>query len=313
MTDGLIYMDGRMLASEEAQVPVVSAGVKYGANVFEGLCYYQSHCGAGHVFRLREHLERLRQSITIMRLDATYSDDDFEAAIRESLEANEIQQDAHIRLSVVVMGKGGYDVRGPTSLICMATRRPAGRLAERAIAACVSSWQRIGDLNLPPRIKAGANYHNSRFALLEALENGYDDAILLNAAGKLSEGTNACFMMIRQGRLITPPVTAGILESVTRDTLLRLAQEKLEMPVEVREIDRTEVYAAQEAFLCNSFDGARPITELDRIKIGSGRVGPGTQRLWDCYDQVVRNIDSSYAHWLTALPDREAASPEPPR
>lgn len=302
MTNGSIYMDGRMLASEEAKVPVASAGVKYGANVFEGLCFYKSPGGAGYVFRLREHLKRLRQSITIMRLEAAYSDDDFETAICESLEANEIHQDAHIRLSVIVIGKGGYDVRGPTSLVCMVTRRPAGGLAERTVAACVSSWQRIGDLNLPPRIKAGANYHNSRFALLEAQENGYDDAILLNAAGKLSEGTNACFMMMRQGRLITPPVTAGILESVTRDTLLRLAQEKLEMPVEVREIDRTEVYTAEEAFLCNSFDGARPITALDRIKIGSGRVGPGTQRLWDCYEQVVRNTDRSYAHWLTALP-----------
>lgn len=302
MTGGLIYMDGRMLPSEEAQVPVASAGVKYGANVFEGLCFYKSPGGRGHVFRLREHLNRLHQSIKIMRLEVAYCDDDFESAICQSLEANEINQDAHIRLSVIAIGEGGYDVRGPTSLVCMVTRRPAGGLAERALEACVSSWQRIGDLNLPPRIKAGANYHNSRFALLEAQENGYDDAIFVNTAGKLSEGTNACFMMIRQGSLITPPVTAGILESVTRDTLLRLAQEKLKMPVEVRDIDRTEVYAAEEAFLCNSFDGAKPITGLDRIRIGSGGVGPGTQRLWDCYQQVVRNSDKRYAHWLTALP-----------
>jgi branched-chain amino acid aminotransferase len=302
MKAAMIYMDGRMLPVGEARVPVVSAGVKYGANVFEGLCYYRSARGAGHVFRLREHLERLHQSIKIMRLETSYGDADFEAAIFESVAANEIQQDAHIRLSVIVVGEGRYDVRGPTSLVCMVTKRPGGELTDRAITACVSSWQRIGDLNLPPRIKAGANYHNSRFALLEAQANGYDEALLLNAAGKVSEATSACFMMLRQGCLITPPVTAGILESVTRDTLLRLAQEKLEMRVEIREIDRTEIYAADEAFFCNSFEEVRPITALDRIQIGAGRVGPGTKRLWDCYEQVARNADSRYAHWLTPLP-----------
>jgi branched-chain amino acid aminotransferase len=302
MRDGLIYLDGRMLRPEEARVPVLSAGVKYGANVFEGLCYYRAMDGAGHVFRLRDHLERLHQSIKVMRFETSYGDGDFEAAIFESLKANEIRQDAHIRLSVIVVGEGRYDVRGPTSLVCTVTKRPPGGLADRAVSACVSSWQRISDLTLPPRIKAGANYHNSRFALLEAQANGYDEALLLNAAGKVSEATSACFMMLRQGRLITPPITAGILESVTRDALLLLAQEKLEMRVEVREIDRTEIYAADEAFFCNSFEEVRPILALDRIEIGSGRVGPGTQRLWDCYEQTARNADRRYAHWLTPIP-----------
>ncbi|RWO22457.1 MAG: branched-chain amino acid aminotransferase [Mesorhizobium sp.] len=312
MTDGLIYMGGRMLMSGEAQVPVTSAGVKYGANVFEGLCFYRSASGGGNVFRLREHLTRLQQSIKIMRLDAAYSDIDFQQAIFQSLEANRIREDAHIRLSVIVVGEGSCDLRGPTSLVCTVSRRPPGDLADRAIAACVSSWQRIGDLNLPPRIKAGPNYHNSRFALLDAQANGYSEALLLNAAGKVSEATSACFMMVREGRLITPPVTAGILRSVTRGALLRLAQEKLSMPVDIREVDRTEVYTAEEAFLCSSFEEVRPIIALDRIQIGSGWVGPWTQRLWDCYEQVVRNVDESYGHWLTPLPHMAKTAAQEP-
>lgn len=301
MASDLIYIDGRCVPSAEATVPVASAGVKYGANVFEGLCMYRSGNGVRNIFRLREHLERLHQSIKIMRIESPYTDADFESAIVETLRANGTERDAHIRLSVIVVGEGRYDVRGPTSLVCAIAERPPGQLEDMSVTACTSSWRRIDDMTLPPRIKAGANYHNSRFALLEAQANGYDEALLLNASGKASEATSACFMMFRRGALITPPVTAGILESVTRDTMLRLAQEELDMPVEVREIDRTEIYAADEAFFCNSFEEVRPMTEIDRLPVGSGTVGPMTKRLWDTYENTVRAGDAKYTDWLTAV------------
>lgn len=301
MASDLIYIDGRCVPSAKATVPVASAGVKYGANVFEGLCLYMSADGARNVFRLREHLERLHQSIKIMRIESSYTDADFETAIAGALRANQTARDAHIRLSVIIVGEGRYDVRGPTSLVCTVAERPPGGLEDIAVTACISSWRRIDDQTLPPRIKAGANYHNSRFALLEAQENGYDEALLLNASGKVSEATSACFMMFRKGALITPPVTAGILESVTRDTMLRLAHDEMGMPVEVREIDRTEIYTADEAFFCNSFEEVRPVTALDRLPIGSGAVGPTTKRLWDTYENVVRSADSKYTDWLSAI------------
>ena len=310
MADRLIYVDGEFYPWAEATVPVDSAGVKYGANVFEGICVYATKSDALNIFRLEDHLARLHQSLKLARIDSACSSSEFEATIVASLQTNGISQDAHIRLSVIVVGEGRFDVRGPTSLVCVVTKRPPSTLAGRSTSACVSSWRRIDDLTLPPRIKAGANYHNSRFAMLEAQAGGYDEAILLNGNGKVAEATASCVMIVRRGALVTPPVSAGLLESVTRDTMLQLADRKLGVPIEVRDIDRTELCTADEAFLCNSFEEVRPLVQVDRLKIGSGQVGEITQCLWNAYEEVVRGgIDPGLSDWLT--PVRHAYSDVP--
>ncbi|RWO24822.1 MAG: branched-chain-amino-acid transaminase [Mesorhizobium sp.] len=297
-----IYMNGEIIPWEAATIHVASTGAKYGANVFEGICCYRGD--EQYLFRLREHLERLHESVDLMRLPQQYSDAEFENAIWETLKANGIEGDAHIRLSIIVTGEGLYDVSGPLALVCMATPRGTGTLAERAVDIGISTWRRIDDGSMPPRIKAGPNYHNGRFALMDAKRHGYDEALLLNSRGLVSESTNSCFMMVRRGALVTPPASAGILDSITRDTFLKIAAEELGIPVEVREIDRTETAIAEEAFLCNSFQEVRPIRSIDGITLKQSAPGSITNRLWDAYEDVARGRKPKYRDWLASVGNR---------
>jgi branched-chain amino acid aminotransferase len=298
----LIYFNGEMVRYDQANIHVSSVAAKYGANVFEGLCTYAGADGALYVFRLEEHLVRLHNSVRMMQIDCDYSDQDYTDAILKSLRGNNIRGDAHIRLTVFITGEGYSEGRGPSSLVCIANLRKATPAFEtRGAHAAVTTWRRIDDSCMPPRIKAGANYQNSRFGLLEAKRNGYDEAIFLTTSGKVSEGANSCFAMVRDGVLITPPVTSSILESVTRATLLTLAEEDLGLKVQEREIDRSELYVADEAFFCGSGQEIRPVLSVDRTPVGSGQTGPITRRLWNAYDSVIRGGAGSRAQWLTAI------------
>jgi branched-chain amino acid aminotransferase len=296
-----VYVNGAMVPYAEATIHVASAAAKYGANVFEGVCAYEGDGGRSFVFRLREHLVRLHNSVRLMQIDCEYGDADYTEAVLTALRENRIRGDAHIRLTVFITGEGYSDARGPASLVCIASPRAPAPLDRKAAHAAVSTWRRIDDAIMPPRIKAGANYHNSRFGMLEARRNDYDEAIFLTLAGKVSEGANSCFAMVRGGVLVTPPVTASILESVTRATLLELAAEELGLRVQEREIDRSELYLAEEAFFCGSGHEIRPVLSVDRFPLGDGGVGPVTRRLWKSYEAVVRGRNASRAGWLTAV------------
>ncbi len=296
-----VYMDGELVPQDEARLHVSSVAVKYGANVFEGLCAYAGDEGRSFGFRLREHFERLQESARMMRIDCDYSIEDCEHAVLSTLSANGVRGDAHIRLSIFILGDGYCETTGPASLVCTVSPRRPRTLEDRVQHVAVSSWLRLDDRIMPPRIKAGANYHNSRFGLLEARRNGYDEAIFLTLDGKVSEAANSCFFMVRGGRLITPPVTASILESITRDTLIELARDVCNLEVEQREIDRSELYIADEAFLCGSGLEISPILSVDRLPVREGRVGPLTHRLWASYDAVIRGRDHRYLSWLTPI------------
>jgi branched-chain amino acid aminotransferase len=297
----LIYADGAMVPYAEATIHVASAAAKYGANVFEGICAYAGDGGRSFVFRLREHLVRLHNSVRMMQIEYDYGDADYAEAVLMSLRENRIRGDAHIRLTVFIAGEGYADAKGPASLVCIASPRVAAPLDGKAAHAAVSTWRRIDDAIMPPRIKAGANYHNSRFGMLEARRNGYDEAIFLTLAGKVAEGANSCFAMLRDGVLVTPPVTSSILESVTRATLLELATAELGVKVQEREIDRSELYLAEEAFFCGSGHEIRPVLSIDRFPVGDGGVGTVTRRLWESYEAVVRGRSTSRAAWLTPV------------
>jgi branched-chain amino acid aminotransferase len=189
---------------------------------------------------------------------------------------------------------------GPVGLAVDALPRKMG--SERGITAGISSWLRIPDGAMPPRIKCSANYQNGRLAQLEAKVNGYDTALLLNARGKLAEGPGACCFVVRRGVPMTPPVTADILESVTRATLLDLCAKELGLTPEVRDIDRTELYVADEAFLCGSGWEIAPIVSVDRLPLGDGaKPGPVTRAIQACYFSVVRGERPAYRDWLTPV------------
>ncbi|MFO0996039.1 MAG: branched-chain-amino-acid transaminase [Alphaproteobacteria bacterium] len=310
-TPRYISLDGRLVPFDDAKIHVLSPAVRYGATVFEGICgYWNEDERRTHVFRLKEHLVRLQHSMRLMRFDAAYSLDQLTDTVLELVAANDFDTDCHIRLSAYVIGDPGIAniaATGPIGLICAAIPRKPRALEARAITCGISSWRRIDDSDMPPRIKAAANYQNGRLGLLQARADGYNEVLFLTGAGKLAEGAGACFFMIRDGKPSTPETTHSILESITRDTLIRLFKEYFGSPVEERTIDRTETYIADEAFLCGSGYEIAPITSIDRLPIGAGQVGPKTRALWEKYDQITRGLIADHAEWRTPVAAAQAA------
>jgi branched-chain amino acid aminotransferase len=236
----------------------------------------------------------------MMRFSIPYSDADLYAAVREVLAGNQVREDIHMHM-VAYVGGNGLDATTPTGLYIIPRRRARER--ERAgLHCCVSSWSRTADNAIPIRLKSGSNYQNGRLATLQAKTDGYDQPILLNREGHVAEGTGATFFMVRKGRLVTPPITADILESITRTTLMEaICPDLLGMDVVEREIDRTELYVAEEAFFCGSGYEITPIVSIDRFPLGDGEVGPVTRRLRRAYMDIVTGADKRYPQWRTAV------------
>ena len=299
MSELRIWMNGALVDQAAAVLPVNSAAVFYGTNVFEGLRAYWNEADEElYAFRLQEHFTRLRESMKMMRFTVPYTDVDLDEAVREVLRGNAIREDVHMHLVAYVVGVG-MDATAPTGLYINPRRR--GRISAAGLSCCVSSWTRTSDNAIPIRLKCGPNYQNGRLALLQAKADGYDAPILMNAQGHVAEGTGATFFMVRKGRLVTPPVTADVLESITRATLIEeVCPNVLGLPVVEREIDRTELYVADEAFFCGSGYEITPIVSIDRFPLGDGEVGALTRRMLRAYMDVVRGIDKRYSEWRTA-------------
>jgi branched-chain amino acid aminotransferase len=299
MADFKIWMNGKLVPQAEAVLPVNSAAGFYGTNVFEGLrAYWNPQDEELYGFRLHEHFIRFRESMKLMRFTIPYSDVDLYEAVRQVLKGNDVREDVHMHCVAYVTGTG-LDATTPTGLYINPRRRP--RVQEGAgLRACISSWTRTSDNAIPIRLKCGANYQNGRLATLQAKADGYDTPLLLNSRGEIAEGTGATFFMVRRGRLVTPPVTSDILESITRTTLIEeIAPDLLGMDVDVREIDRTEVYVADEAFLCGSGYEITPIVSIDKFPLGAEKVGAITQRVTRAYMDIVRGVDKRYPEWRT--------------
>ena len=295
-------MNGDFVDAEKATVNVLSPAMKYGALVFEGICsYWNEQQQQAYLFRLDEHLLRLQDSMRIMRFDAEYDIAELGEIVRRTVELNGLRGDSHIRLSAWVDGDGTMDRAGPISLMCAAVGRRPRTLDDRKVTAAVSSWRRIDDRSMPPRIKSAANYGNSRLALMQAKADGYDEVIIPGTDGKVSEGAGACLFIVRDGAAATPPVTSGILESVTRASLIELLRNGLDVPFQERVIDRTELYVAQEVFLCGSSYEVTPVTSVDRIRVGGGEPGPVTKKLWDAYEAAVRGTTPDHSEWRRAV------------
>jgi branched-chain amino acid aminotransferase len=299
-----VWMNGKLIPHAEAKIHVLTPAAKYGATVFEGICAYRAaEGGRTHVFRLPEHLDRLQDSMRIMRFEAEYPNATLTDIVLQVLRANGHEGDSHIRLSAWVDGEGAVYATSPIGLMCASVPRPARTLEQRAVQACVSSWRRIDDRSMPPRVKAAANYHNSRLAQLQARADGYDEALFLSNDGKVAEGWGACLFIVRDGVVHTTPITGGILESVTRDTVIRLLRDQLGMEVHERLIDRTELYVASEAFLCGSAYEVTPIRSVDRIPLKAGTPGPVTRAAWAAYEAAVRGAPGQAMRneWLTVV------------
>jgi branched-chain amino acid aminotransferase len=305
-----IWMNGTLVPEPEAKLPVNSAAVFHATNVFEGLrAYWNADDQEMYCFRLAEHFARFRESMKMMRFTIPYGDAELYEAVRQVLAGNDLREDIHLHLVAYVLG-AGLDATEPSGLYINPRRR--GRVGEGGLRCCVSSWMRTSDNAIPIRLKSGSNYQNGRLATLQAKADGYDAPIFLNSHGHVAEGSGATFFMVRKGRIVTPPITADILESITRTTLIDdLVPRVLGQDVLEREIDRTELYVADEAFFCGSGYEITPIVSIDRFPLGDGRVGPLTRRLGSAYLDVVRGVDRSHPEWRTTVYGTRGAATVP--
>lgn len=207
-----------------------------------------------------------------------------------------------MRQTVFIDGFGTWSSKEPTGMFVAPVPKPRIVYTDDTGLRCgISSWQRISDKNLSPRVKSGANYINSRMAQLEAIEHGYDSAIFLNEQGKVSEGPGSCLFIYKSNKFITPPLTSSVLDSITRNTLIRLISEELCMEVEERDIDRTELYVADEVFLCGSAMEIMPVKAIDGYVIGTGKYGSYTKKLHDKYLDVVTGKLCKYSMWIEEI------------
>ena len=297
-----IWMDEEFVPFEKATVHVLSPCARNAVNVFEGIRgYWNSDRNELFCFRLPEHYKRLFESMRIMHLELPYSMQNHTEFLLETLRKNEIREDVHIRHQVLVNGIGYFSATEPVSMFIATMPRQSSPQLEKGTRCCISTWVRISDDSVPPRVKAGSNYQNSRLAQIWAKKFGFEDAILLNANGKVAEGPAACLFMVRNGKLITPSVTQGILESVTRDTIIELAKIEMDLDVIEREIDRTELYVAEEAFFVGTAAEVKPIIEIDGFRLKSLESGSLTRRIQRCFFDAARGYNPKYTDWLTPV------------
>ena len=301
-----IWYKGQILNVNDAKINILAPTSQFGLNVFEGIpCYWNDEQKQLYAFRLDDHYDRLIRSAKLLEIDCPYTKEEMKQALIDVVKANEYDENLSVRQTLFVDGFGSWGSSEPVDMFVAPI--PKGRMSKeynkKGLNACVTSWRRITDNTLSPRIKCGANYINSRVGQREALRNGYDTCIFLNEFGKVSEGPGSCFFMVKNETLITPQLTDAVLESITRDTVIKLA-EQLGIKVIERTIDRTELYTCDEAFLCGSAMEITPILSVDKHQIGDGAHGIITNALHKFYLDVARNTKKIKEWWTVPIYDK---------
>ena len=298
----LIMQNGELLPFADARIHPLSLGFAYATTVFEGIrAYYNRDSRQFALFRLDEHLARLATGMKVMRFDRAYEPGYLRDNLIKLIKANEPDDDVYVRLLVYIEAIGMMATTGPVGFTAAAMPREKPKFAETGMSLGVSSWSRIADNASPPRVKCTANYQNGRLAQLQGKSDGYDGALMLTRDGKVSETPIACFFMVRDGKLVTPGKSSDILESITRDTILTLYRESEGVEAEQRDIDRTELYFADEAFICGTGQEILPVTSIDRMPVGSGKVGALTNKLRQRYFDIVRGNVPDHPEWRTLV------------
>ena len=300
VSERLIWLNGELLHVNDAKINVLSPTAQFGLNVFEGIpCYWNEEEEKLFAFRLDDHYDRLMRSASLLQIDCPFSKDELKKAFVDVIKANEYKENLSVRQTLFVEGFGSWGSEGPTGMFVAPIPRgnTSAEYNKKGLNVCVSSYRRISENNLSPRIKCGANYMNSRVGQREALRNGYDTCVFLNEFGKVSEGPGSCFFMIKDKKIITPLLTDSVLESITRDTVLKIAM-YLGIETEERTIDRTELYSADEAFLCGSAMELTPVISIDKNLLGEGEL---TWKFHKSYIDIVRGMNIEFKKWLTQI------------
>ena len=297
-----VYLNDRVVPWDDGKVHIASVGFKFGTGVFEGLRgYWNADREQMFVLQLAEHMQRIEFSQKFMRFDEILPGPAVGEKVLELLRANEFRENVHVMATVFVEGFGPPSTTGPIGLAILAGPRHDIPRTETGCSAQISSWQRVADTAMPMRVKCNANYQNGRLATLQAQADGYDTGILLNSRGKVAEGPGMCFFMIRDGKAVTPPVTSDILESITRHTVMTLCREYMDIEVIERDVDRSELAAAEEAFFCGTAWEVTPITSVDRLPVGGGEVGPVVRGLQDVFFGIATGALDDHPEWRTPV------------
>ncbi len=298
-----IWMNGKFVDWDDAKVHVLTHTLHYGNGVFEGTRAYKTDKGLA-IFRLRDHTKRLLNSAKITAIDVPYNLEELENAQVELLRKNDFDGNVYIR-PLVYLGYGVmglYHVNAPVEVAIAAWKWGAylgEEGLEKGIRVKVSSFARNSVKSTMGKAKAVANYLNSQMAKYEALKAGYEEALLLDEEGFVAEGSGECLFIVRDGVLISPP-NDNSLESITQDTILRIARDK-NIPIQRRRVTRDEVYIADEAFFTGTAAEVTPIRELDGRIIGNGKRGEMTRMLQEAYFDIVYGRDPNYEHMLTYI------------
>jgi branched-chain amino acid aminotransferase len=304
------YYRNRLVPYEDARVGLLTHGLNYGTGAFAGLRgYWNPDDEQLYVFRPLDHFQRLIESSRLLRMQLAISEADLLYALTALLRAEDLRTDCYIRALVFygdeVIGIRLHGLTPELSLVAV----PFGRYIAKSDGAHLtfSSWCRVDDNVIPPRGKITGSYANSAFIKSDAELAGFDEALVLNRAGQVSEGSAENVFVVRRGIVATPPVTGSILEGVTRKTVIQLLRAELNVPVEERPIDRSEVYLADEIFLTGTAVQITPATRVDHRPIGSGAVGPITTALLSLFADTVRGRVPRYREWCHGVYDATRA------
>jgi branched-chain amino acid aminotransferase len=306
LSDVICYFEGAFVPMRDAKVSVMTHSFMYGTATFEGIrAYWNADQGKLYGLKIREHVERIRQSCRILLMENVPSVDELTRLIVETVARNGFREDVYIRpsfyKSTIAIGVRLHHLDNELTIIAV----PFGNYidTDNGVRVMTSTWRRNADEALPARGKIVGGYVNMAFQKSEAEMNGFDEAIVLTADGHVNEASAANVFVVRDGVALTPPVNDDLLEGVTRKAMLELlANEKV--PVEIRSIDRSELYVADEMFLCGTGVQISPVVEIDHRPIGSGEVGPIGKLVRDRYFDAVRGRLPEYRHWLTEIPSR---------
>src|SRR3989442_15671237 len=296
------YIDGEFRQYKDVHLGLMTHALHYGTGCFEGIrAYWNPSQEQLFALLMKPHFARLRNSAKILQIELPFSDDEMIDATVEILRRNAYREDVYVRpLAFKSAEEIGVRLHNLKSSFAIYTA-PFGAYVdvEKGIRCMVSSWRRIDDNAAPARAKITGIYVNSALAKTEAMENGFDEAIMLTHEGHVCEGSAENIFVLRDGKVFTPPTSDNILEGLTRLGMMELLRSELDLEVVERSIDRSELYIADEIFLCGTGAQISPVIDVDRRPIGDGQIGPVVTRLQKLYFDIVRGRNSKYRDWLT--------------
>jgi len=296
-----VWFDGKFVLGTKATVPVTTHAIHYGTSVFEGIRGYWNAKNL-FIFRLKEHTKRFRNSGKFYHISSNFSDKQIENAIINLCRKNKLRKSCYIRPFYFV-GQYGINLhvteKAPTHIAIITF--PFGDLFNKnGITATISKWRKFSDMSTPTQAKMGGNYLNSILATQDAKQKGFDEAILLDQSGNVSEAPGENIFLVKNDELITPPLSSSALDGITRRSIITLAKD-MKLKIKIQKVSKKELKTADEIFLSGTAAEITPVIKIDKKKIGVGKVGNITKLFMDTYSDIVMNKNENYSHWLTVV------------